>query len=98
MPNVKAVTGGSFIPTLVGGVAAPMLGNLASGLPIVGSLGPFAPLAASAALAYFGKGAMRQAGQGGVLTSTVALVGPMLSGGLASKAPRGNESVVMEAF
>lgn len=78
MPDIKAVTGGKeFVPMVAGGIAAPIMAGFIPGL---GKLGPLAPLGAGALLAYFGKGALRQAGQGAVVVSTVGLVGPMLAG------------------
>lgn len=91
MPDIKTVTGGSgFVPMVAGGVAAPLI---AGAIPGLGNFGSLAPLTAGALMAYFGKGALRQAGQGAVISSSVALLSPVLSG-----AGKSASRSAMEAF
>ena len=94
MSDIKAVTPSHFVPMLAGAVAAPLIASVVPGL---NRLGVWAPLAAGAALAYFGSGQIRAAGQGAVLVAAVGLVAPML-GGLLGGGKSDNGAQVKEAF
>lgn len=75
MPDVNATLGADFVPMLAGAVVAPIVANF---LPLGGTFGPLAPAAVGLGLAAFGKGAVKNMGQGALLVSAVGLLGNLL--------------------
>jgi hypothetical protein len=75
MPDIQAVAAPGFGAQVAGAVAVPLASTF---VPGINQMGPLAPLALGAATAYFGKGAVRKAGQGAVLVSSAALIGPLI--------------------